>query len=102
MGIFVRDSEGAAAGGLVADIAWGWLYILKIWVQESLRGKGLGTRLLETAEAEAKKRGCRYAYLDTFSFQARPLYEKLGYEVIVTFDDFPPGHKKYFMKKYLS
>ena len=100
--LFVRNSEDSVAGGLIADISWGWLYILKIWVQESLRGKGIGTLLLETAETEAKKRGCSYAYLDTFSFQARPLYEKLGYEVIITLDDFPPGHKKYFMKKCLT
>ena len=101
MAAFIRDSDGTVAGGLIAEIAWGWLYILKIWIQENLRGKGFGTRLLEAAEAEAIHRGCRNAHLETFSFQARPLYEKLGYEVIGTLDDYPPGHKKYFMKKCL-
>ncbi|MBN1292809.1 MAG: GNAT family N-acetyltransferase [Candidatus Latescibacteria bacterium] len=102
LSVFARNNEANLVGGLVADIAWGWLYILKIWIQESHRFQGIGTQLLKTAEAEAIKYGCRYAYLDTFSFQARPLYEKLGYEVFGTLENYPPGHKKYFMRKLLD
>jgi len=101
LAVFIRDGDSTVAGGLIAEIAWGWLYILKIWVQDDLRGKGFGTKLIEAAETEAKQQGCRNAHLETFSFQARPLYEKLGYEVIGTLDNYPPGHKKYFMKKCL-
>ena len=52
-------------------------------------------------EQAAKERGCTYAHLDTFSFQARPFYEALGYEVFGILDDYPPGHHKFFMKKAL-
>jgi hypothetical protein len=57
---------------------------------------------METIEQAAKERGCTYAHLDTFSFQARPFYEALGYEVFATLDEYPPGHHKYFMKKALT
>ena len=54
---------------------------------------------MEMLENAGQERGCRYAY--TFSFQARPFYESLGYEVFCTLEDYPPGHRRFFMKKAL-
>jgi hypothetical protein len=54
---------------------------------------------MAAAEAYARERGCRGAYLETFSFQARPLYEKLGFKVFGEIKDFPPGHSHFFLKK---
>ena len=102
LGLFVRDGSGAITGGLIADIAWGWLYICNLWLEDEIRGRGFGRKLLETAEGEAKKRGCRNVYLETFSYQARPFYEKLGYEVYGMLDDMPPGHTRYLMRKRLG
>jgi hypothetical protein len=53
------------------------------------------------AEDEGRRRGCKYAYLDTLSFQARPFYEKHGWEVFATQDDYPLGHTRWFLKKTL-
>ncbi|MGC6728099.1 hypothetical protein ACP0GO_26835, partial [Escherichia coli] len=41
-------------------------------------------------------------WLDTYSFQARGFYEKLGYTVFGTIDDFPPGHQRFFGRKRLE
>ena len=102
IGFFVRDHDGGITGGLVADIAWGWLYIWTIWLKEKIRGKGYGRQLFEMAEEEAKKRGCRNAYLETFNFQARTFYEKLDYEVYSTLEDIPKGYRRFLMKKKLE
>jgi ribosomal protein S18 acetylase RimI-like enzyme len=102
LGFFIRDHTGGIVGGLVVDIAWGWLYICTIWLEDGIRGRGFGRQLFEMAEKEAKKLGCRNSYLETFNFQARPFYEKLGYEVYGTLDDIPPGHRRYLMKKKLE
>lgn len=67
-----------------------------------MRGQGYGTKLMAAAEAEARRRGCRDAYLDTFSFQARPFYERCGYEVFGTLEDFPTGHQRFVMRKSLQ
>jgi hypothetical protein len=38
-------------------------------------------------------------FLDTFSFQARGFYEKLGYRAVGVLDNHPAGHQHYFMTK---
>jgi hypothetical protein len=40
--------------------------------------------------------------LSTFGFQARPFYEKMGYEVFATLEDCPVGHCEYFLRKQLA
>jgi hypothetical protein len=57
--------------------------------------------LVEALEEAAIRLGCRGAYLDTFSYQARPFYGKLGYAVFGTLEDYPPGHRRFFMRKAL-
>jgi hypothetical protein len=47
------------------------------------------------------RRGCVGVWLDTFSFQARGFYEKLGYRVFGEVADYPPGHTRHFLKKSL-
>jgi ribosomal protein S18 acetylase RimI-like enzyme len=61
-----------------------------------------GRQLLGAAETYARERGCRHVKLETFSFQARPFYEKLGYEVFATLEDCPVGHREYFLRKSLG
>ena len=100
--LFVRDDDGRVLGGLLGSRRWGWLYVDKLWVREELRGKGIGSRLLLRAEDEARAAGCAHAALDTFAFQARGFYEKLGYRVYATLKGFPPGYDMYFLRKNLE
>ncbi len=99
--IFVRNSHNAAVGGVVGQVFGGWLFVSLLWVDKSIRGKGYGTKLMHMAEEEATSMGCTDAHLDTYSFEARPFYEKLGYELFAKLDDYPSGHCKYFLKKQL-
>jgi hypothetical protein len=57
---------------------------------------------MKRAELYAVERGCTDAFLDTFSFQARPFYEKLGYRVFGMLENHPAGHQHYFMTKQLN
>jgi GNAT superfamily N-acetyltransferase len=77
------------------------LHLGLLWVEESFRNKGNGTKLLKMIENEAVKLGCKYVDLDTFSFQAKPFYEKHGYTLFATLDNYPEGHSKHFLKKKL-
>jgi GNAT superfamily N-acetyltransferase len=93
---------GALVGGLVGETGWRWLHVDLLWVDEPHRGRGIGRRLLGAAEREAARRGCLHAYLDTFDFQARPFYERLGYTVFGEQGDYPPGHTRWYLRKPLA
>lgn len=100
--VSVRDDAGAIKGGVVGYTMWNWCFIELVWLDEALRGTGLGTELMAKAEAVATKRGARHVYLDTFSFQGDGFYQKLGYEVFGELGDFPPGHRRIWLKKDLA
>jgi len=101
LGVFLRDEGGALVGGAWGYVNWNWLFVNLVWLAEPLRGEGHGARLMAAMEDAGRSRGCRHVHLDTFSWQARPFYERLGYEVFATLDDYPPGHQHFFMRKRL-
>jgi GNAT superfamily N-acetyltransferase len=86
---------------LLGQTNLGWLFVSALWVDFARRGRGLGTALLEAAETEAMRRDCVGVYLDTYSFQAKPFYERLGYEVFGALAECPPGATKYYLSKRL-
>ncbi len=100
--VFLRNRKEVVVGGAVAEIFGGWMYVWLLWIAPFLRGKGYGTQLMHILEQEALKLGCQNAHLDTFSFEARPFYEKLGYAVFATLNDYPPGYSKHFLTKTLT
>jgi len=99
--VALRDETGALVGGATGQVNWNWLHISLVWVAAELRGDAYGRRVMEAIEQIGRDRGCRWAHLDTFSYQARPFYERLGYELFATLDDYPPGHRRFFLKKAL-
>ena len=99
---FLRDANDVIQGGLIGEIWNGWLYIDSLWVADDLRQHGYGAQLVRAAEQEANRCGCYGALLETFSFQARPFYERLGFEVYAELADCPlPGMTRYYMRKTL-
>lgn len=102
LAVFLRDEDGAIAGGLVGGTYWGWLHIEALWIREDARGAGHGSALLRLAEEQALRRGCQHAHLTTHDFQARPFYEKHGYTVFGQLKDLPRGRVKYYMQKTLA
>ncbi len=99
--IVVRDGAGYVVGGLRGETYWDWLYVDTLAIRDDIRGQGVGSRLMVMAEQEAIARGCHSAYLDTFSFQALPFYQKQGYEIFGTLDNYPGEQKRYFLRKQL-
>jgi len=99
--VFIRNQAGEVVGGVIANCFGGWMYISLLWVEKTLRNLGYGTRLMQLVEAEAIECGCQNAHVDTYSFEAGPFYEQLGYELFATLEDYPPGYCKHFFKKRL-
>jgi GNAT superfamily N-acetyltransferase len=99
--ILVHDDEGTPVGGLCGRSFYDWLFVEWLAIPREMRGRNVGTALMRRAEDLARERGCVGVFLDTFSFQARGFYEKLGYGVFGTLDDHPRGGARYFMSKRL-
>jgi len=101
LAFFVRERERIVAG--ICGNTWGGTCELRqFWVEESQRHRGLGTKLLQAAEHEARRRGCTQIVLMTFSFQAPAFYERQGFEVVTTIDDHPRGYRNLLMRKRLA
>ena len=98
--VTVHD-KGKIVGGLVGETYWGWMYVNILWVAEPRRRQGFGRSLMQKAEAEARKRGVRNVFLDTFTFQAPKFYAKLGYRECGRLKEFPAGHDRVTMTKAL-
>ena len=98
---FLHDESGRLVAGLDGFSWGGYARIEYLWVDESLRGRGLGSRLLAAAELEAAARGCETVVVDTHEFQAPELYPKLGYELVGTTHDTPIGYRQLLYQKRL-
>jgi GNAT superfamily N-acetyltransferase len=99
--ILSNPDTGGILGGLRGATNFAHLHVDLLFVPEELRGTGLGRKMLLQAEREAITRGCRGAWLDTYSFQARGFYERLGYTVFGILNDYPPGQHRVFLHKEL-
>jgi GNAT superfamily N-acetyltransferase len=99
--VYLRDSQDQIRGGLVGFLAWQWLSVEWLWVDESLRGQGYGSSLLDQGEVLARDAGCIGARLDTYEFQAKPFYEKRGYIVFGVLEGYPANTRTYYLQKAL-
>ena len=99
LNLYVEDDSGELMAGLVAETFGNWLEIEYLFVKEDLRGQGIGSKLLQQAESEAKKRNCRYVFVNTYQFQAPAFYQKHGYKEVFTLKDYPyTGQRHYYQK----
>jgi len=101
LSIFLKDTENSIHGGILTWLDTVSIYIDILWIEESLRGKGYGSKLLHAAENEGRKHGCQYCTLDTFGFQAEAFYMKNGYERLGEIKNYIRDYSRIFLRKKL-
>jgi GNAT superfamily N-acetyltransferase len=100
LAVLVADPDTREVlGGMLGRTSLGLFFIDLFFVPESLRGQRIGSQVLELAEEEAKRRGCRAAVLYTINFRAPGFYERHGYRAFGTIDCLPPGTSRIYMTK---
>ncbi|MBK1812262.1 GNAT family N-acetyltransferase [Clostridium sp. YIM B02505] len=101
LGIYLQNEAGKKVAGLIGDTHGNWLSVKYLWVSEELRGQNIGSEILKQAEKTARERGCKYVFLDTFSFQAPEFYKKYGYKEVFAVENYPVTGKRYYFTKNL-
>jgi len=96
-----RNDTGGVVGGIRAVVALYWVRVEVLWVHETARGKGIGSRLLAETERLAREMGARNAALETFEWQAPRFYEKHGYQEVARIDGYVGGFYLALMTKAL-
>lgn len=69
-------------------------YLKRMWIASEARGLGLGRRLLDALEKQARASGYRTARLETNRslVEAQKLYRRCGYREVPPFNDEPYAH----------
>lgn len=99
--VFAKDDADEVKGGIRASCYWNTLHIELLWLSEACRGQGTGKQLIEAAENFARQNHCEKAFVETTSWQAKPFYEKNGYNLLATLEDRPKGHATHYLSKTL-
>ena len=92
LGFEYLDEAGKQIGAIAGHTWGGVAEIAQLWVDRHRRGQGLGLALLDAAVQEARERGCRQVFVQSYDFQAPELYEKRGFERLIEAPDWPHGH----------
>jgi ribosomal protein S18 acetylase RimI-like enzyme len=101
LGVFVRDEDGTILAGVSALVWGGYCELQALWVEESLRGRGLARALMARAETEARLRGCALVVFHAYDLLAPGLYERFGYETVGIVEGCPAGNTARWYRKDL-
>lgn len=101
-GYFIRDNDGKVVGGCNGCFLYGCLVVDTLWVAESLRGQGYGTKLMQEAERLGVEGECRFMTINTMDWEALDFYKKLGFNIEFERKGFEKGSIFYFLRKELK
>ena len=88
-------------GGIVGEVWTAVLFIQLFWIEQKLRGKDHGTKLIKAIEEEAKRFGATHSYVDTMSFQAPGFYRACGYNQFGSIEGYPGNVTRHWFTKSL-
>lgn len=100
LAVSLREGN-AIVGGIVGEVWTAVLFIQFFWLEQHLRRKGFGAKLIKAIEVEARRFGATRAYVDTMSFQAPGFYRTCGYKEFGSIEGHPGGVTRHWLTKTL-
>lgn len=94
----VREAGQVIAGG-IGRTEFDRLFVSHLWVEERLRGQGLGSLVLRELEREASRRGCSDAIIETLDDRVAALYARLGYKAVAVIPGYVGRFTRHIMVK---
>lgn len=98
--VILRSEDNQLIGGARGIVRMQAVEVRGLWLDPEYRNSGWGERIIRCLEQEAEKRGAKSALLDTYDFQARQFYERLGYRPFGTFT-YPQGTERHYLHRTL-
>ena len=99
----IRESVCGEIEAGVSGYTWcGCCYISYLWVAEAVRGRRIGSELMQAVESHAREKACRIILVATHSFQAPQFYARMGFARVASIPDHPVGHSSFFYAKRLD
>jgi len=89
--VLARDDAGRITAGAFGTVWGGCCQVHSVWVDDQLRGQGVGRSLMAAVEAEAARRGCRLVMGLTYAVLTADFYDRLGYRLVGLIEDCPEG-----------
>lgn len=99
--IFIKDQKEQVLGGASGTLFYGSLYVDSLWVDESLRHQGWGTKLMEEAEKMGKENRARFVTVNTMDWEALAFYQKLGYSIEFIREGYDKNSQMFMLRKAL-
>jgi GNAT superfamily N-acetyltransferase len=96
----IEKNSKEVIGGVMGSLGK-YMRLRYVWIKDNCRSQGIGRKLLEKIEEFARSKGSRFILLNTYEFQAKPFYEKIGYKCIGTIPKWIEGYDCHFMRKEL-
>lgn len=99
---WIEEQDGVAVGALVLEDTEDGLMLDNIAVSAAMRGQGFGKKLMDFAEAEARRRGHGRIWLYTNEKMVEniAMYTRLGYAETHRAEQ--AGHRRVFLEKRLA
>jgi GNAT superfamily N-acetyltransferase len=96
----VTDESGRVVGGAQMWAYWGWADVSLVALEKDARGRGLGRRLMQAIEDQAREQGCYRMRVETFGNELG-FYQRMGYRIVGQLEDYPEGYSYYWLHKDL-
>ena len=80
-GFYVYENEQIIAGICGRIDSGKWVNVKLLHVDKNQRGKDIGTKLIKRVEEYSRENNCFGVRLETWCFQARGFYEKMGFTI---------------------
>ncbi|MCW8405312.1 GNAT family N-acetyltransferase [Legionella pneumophila] len=96
---FIRNADNSIVGGCSGGTLYGGLHVDNLWVSESIRHQGWGTKLMQAALKYGNEKGCAFATVNTMDWEAIEFYKKLGFTLEFERHGFQKNSIFYFFRK---
>jgi len=103
--VYVSEENGQVRGFVIVNMGGAFIgYIQILCVHDSVRGTGLGTRLIRFAEERIFREAPNvFICASSFNPRARALYERLGYQLVGELKDFViAGESEILLRKTIG